>query len=144
MKAWTRWILPAMVLAMAVWSPAPIIDQNHRGNLRDDTQADLERQQQYNGTVDVVGGVVTDTTPNDVGKSTSNPDGRSVFNAAENQAEKAAQTIREASKTTKEKSGPNWLWAGIVAALGFGSVLGVRAWANKTIQPPPKKQKVRW
>lgn len=144
MKAWIRLILPAMVLGMAVWCPAPIIDQNSQGNARIDTEADLERQQQYNGTVGVVGNVVTDTTPNEVGRTQSNPMGQDVFNAADQQA-KAAQTMKEASKTVEDKSSPTWIWAIIVGALGFGSVLGARAWANRTIQAPaPKPQKVRW
>lgn len=147
MNKWIKLILPAMVLGMAVLSPAPIIDQQHgQGTARVDTEQDLQNQQRFNGTVGVRGNVVEDTTPNEVGRSSSNPNGRSVFNAAENQQDQAnaEKTMREAQRTISEKPTPTWIWGLLVGAIGFGSIMGVRVWANRTIQTPVKPNKVRW
>ncbi len=148
MKNWIKLVLPAMVLGMAVWSPAPVIDQKHGGSTKVETQADIEQQQKYNGKVDVQGSIVEDTTPDEIAKTKSDSTGDDVFNAASNQEEeaKAMQTMREAQKSIGQKSGGSqpWVWALVIGGLGFGSIMGARAWANKTIVVPEKQRKVRW
>ncbi len=120
-----------IVLGIAAFSPAPINQslKNHPNRV-EQSQAELARQQQFNGVVPVVGQIPQSV--NEVGMERDKAshhgiehDGESTMAVGTNRADKVANgaTIVEATnRVEQEVQGPKYLWLYglLIAALGFG------------------------
>lgn len=129
-----------LVLAVAAFAPAPIMDTRQGVKPQaEHTQEQIAQEQRLQGKMGEVGSVPQDTEPNVPIYGSSSSEGSQALQSANEQdsAAQAQEAIRQASKDLKKgKSGFNWWFAVLAAAVGFGAIAGFRYWANKAIPVP--------